>query len=48
MCSQVGLKNLPVKSPDSHARVTVIEFEFDKVPKFERGSMYPQLNNVGL
>lgn len=44
---RILFKNLPAKSPDSHAGVAVIELQFDKLPKFERGSMYPQLNIVG-
>lgn len=41
---RILLKNLPNKSPDEHAGVTVIEVEFQVIPKYLRGSMYPQIN----
>lgn len=43
-CQRIILKNLPEMHPDIHAGVTVIEMEFDKIPKFQRCSLYPQIN----
>ncbi|MHC4962350.1 MAG: alpha-L-fucosidase [Planctomycetota bacterium] len=45
---RILLKNLPAKSPDIHAGVTVIEMEFDEIPKYERTSLYPQTNIVSI
>ena len=41
---RITLKNLPAKSPDSIAGVTVLKLEFDGPVERERCSLYPQLH----
>lgn len=41
---RILLRNLPKKSPDSHAGIAVIEMEFDELPQYRFASYYPQLN----
>lgn len=41
---RILLKNLPHVSPDTNAGITVIELEFDELPKYRFASYYPQLH----
>jgi alpha-L-fucosidase len=41
---RILLKNLPVRSPDPHAGIAVLELEFEAAPQFKRASYYPQLH----
>ena len=41
---RIILKDLPERSPDRIAGITVIEMEFDKLPEYRFASYYPQLH----